>query len=229
MTRTASILCVYLAACLAALAPMARAGSLGVDVNADVDAFGHNQMDSAGLQAFAQTKTVYALPLFNAPAGDHARYWDSMAEQYGAAQIDFAAVWLKGNNQPATFGNLVTALKKRGLQHRVKVMAFDDNPASWTALWNFEHGDGYGYKVPFDLSDPVHRAFVWDKNVTAFFQAVPDGSRYKIKGCPVYAIWSGSPAFLANLNGSGSKLITYLRQQCQETFGFNPYILVPAD
>lgn len=225
MTRTAFILC----ACLAFLATGAQAGSLGVDVNADIDAFGHNQMGSAGLQEFAQKNTVYALPLYNAPTGDHARYWDSMAEQYGAAQIDFAAVWLKGNNQPATFGNLVTALKKRGLQNRVKVMAFDDNPASWTALWNFEHGDGYGYKVPFDLSAPAHRTFVWDKNVKVFFQAVPDSSRYKIKGRPVYAIWSGSPAFLANLSGNGSKLITYLRQQCKETFGFNPYILVPAD
>lgn len=229
MTRTPFILCACLAACLAAFAPAARAGSLGADVNADVDAFGHDQMGMAGLQEFAQKNTVYALPLFNAPTGDHARYWDSMAEQYGAAQVDFAAVWLKGNNQPQAFGNLVTALQKRGLQRRVKVMAFDDNPASWTALWNFEHGDGYGYKVPFDMSDPAHWAFVWDKNLKAFFQAVPDSSRYKIKGRPVYAIWSAAPAFVSNLNGNGSKMIAYLRRQCQATFGFNPYILVPGD
>ncbi len=91
MTRTPFVICACLAVCLAAFMPMARAGSLGVDVNADVDAFGHDQMGITGLQEFAQKNTVYALPLYNAPTGDHARYWDSMAEQYGAAQIDFAA------------------------------------------------------------------------------------------------------------------------------------------
>jgi hypothetical protein len=97
--------------------PSARAGDLGVDVNADVDAFGKSQMDIDGLLTFSEKNTVYPLPMFNQPAGDHARYWDNMVEQYQSAQIDFVAVWLKGNNQPATFANLVTALDKRGLSY----------------------------------------------------------------------------------------------------------------
>ena len=209
--------------------PTAHAGALGADVNADVDAFGHSQMDSGGLEAFAQKNTVYALPLFNLPDHDHARYWDSMVEQYQSAQIDFIAVWLKGNDQPATFGSCVAAIQKRGLTNRVKIMAFDDNPASWTALWNFDHGSGYGYKVPFDVSKEENWSYVWDKNLKAFFQNVPDADRYKIQGRPVYAIWSGSPAFLSNLNGNGSRLLKYLRQQCKSSFGFNPYIMVPRD
>ena len=209
--------------------PPQFAGALGADVNADVDAFGHSQMDSAALRDFAAKNTVLALPLFNLPPGDSAGYWDSMAEQYEAAQIDFVAVWLKGNGQPATFARLVAALRRRGLTNRVKIMPFDDNPASWTALWNFQHGDGYGYKKPFDLGDPAARAFVWDGNVKAFFAAVPDADRYKIDGRPVYAVWSGSPAFLAHLDGSGSKLLGELRAGCRRTFGFNPYILVSED
>ena len=148
LLRTLGVLTVLWALSL----PAAHAGALGADVNADVDAFGHSQMDRGGLEEFARHSTVYALPLFNLPDHDHARYWDSLVEQYQSSQIDFIAVWLKGNNQPATFGNCVTALEKRGLTHRVKIMAFDDNPASWTALWNFDHGSGYGYKVPFDVS-----------------------------------------------------------------------------
>ena len=210
-------------------APGAQAGSLGADVNADVDAFGKSQMDRDGLFAYAQKNTVYALPLYSPPAGDHARYWDSMVEQYQSAQIDFVAVWLKGNNQPATFANLVTAVNKRGLSRRIKIMPFDDNPASWTALWNFDHGNGYGYKAPFDMSSPASWAFVWDKNLKAFFQAVPDANRCKINGRPVYAIWSGSPAFLSNLSGNGSKMLNYLRAQCRSEFGFNPYIMVSGD
>ena len=212
-----------------ALASGAHADALGADVNADLDAFGHSQMDMNGLLTFTKTKTVYALPLFNQPEGDHARYWDNMVEQYQSAQIDFVAVWLKGNNQPATFANLAAAVNKRELTGRLKIMPFDDNPASWTAMWNFDHGDGYGYKKPFDLSNPDTWAYVWDKNLKAFFQNVPDANRYKIDGRPVYAIWSGSPAFLSNLNGNGSKLLNYLRQQCRTEFGFNPYIMVPGD
>ena len=45
----------------------AQTGALGVDVNADVDAFGHAQMDSAALHDFAARSTVYALPLSNLP------------------------------------------------------------------------------------------------------------------------------------------------------------------
>ena len=99
-----------------------------MDVNADVDAFGKNQMDIDGLLAFSRKHTVYALPMFNQPPGDHARYWDNMVEQYQSAQIDFIAGWLKGNDQPATFAPCVTALEKRRLRDRIKIMPFDDNP-----------------------------------------------------------------------------------------------------
>lgn len=212
-----------------AFAAHARAGDLGVDVNADVDAFGHSQMDIGSIGALAAHGTVYPLPLINLPPGDHAHYWDGMVEQYQSAQIDFVAVWLKGNNQPATFANLVTAINKQGLGKRIKIMPFDDNPASWTALWNNDHGSGYGYKSPFDVSVRANWAWVWDRNLKTFFQSVPDTSRYKIDGRPVYRIWSGAPAFLSHLDGSGSKLLMYLRAQCRHTFGFNPYIIVPED
>lgn len=67
------------------LSPACRAqkGALGVDVNADVDAFGHAQMDRTTLRDFAAYHTVDALPLCNLPPGDHPRYWDSMATGTG--------------------------------------------------------------------------------------------------------------------------------------------------
>ena len=172
------------------LPPRIQAGALGADVNADVDAFGHSQMDSGGLRTFAAKNTLYALPLFNQPDNDHARYWDNMVEQYQSAQIDFIAVWLKGNNQPATFGHCVTAGVRRGLTDRLKIMPFDDNPASWTALWNFDHGNGCNYKVPSDVSKEENWAYVWDKNLEVFFKNVPDANRYKIQGRPVYTTWN---------------------------------------
>ncbi len=69
---TAKRLTSLCALCLpAALSPGARVGALGADVNADVDAFGHSQMDMVGLLVFPQKNTVYALPMYNQPAGDH--------------------------------------------------------------------------------------------------------------------------------------------------------------
>jgi hypothetical protein len=62
------------------LASAALAGDLGADVNADVDAFGRDQMSIAGFPAFQKDSTVYALPMFNQPANDHAAYWDNMAQ-----------------------------------------------------------------------------------------------------------------------------------------------------
>lgn len=209
--------------------PTTQAGDLGVDVNADVDAFGKNQMDINGLASYSRQHTVQALPLFNQPPDDHVRYWDNMVEQYQSAGIDFVAVWLKGNGQPATFANFVTAVEKRRLGDRIKIMPFDDNPASWTALWNSDHGHGYNYKVPFDVGETANWTYVWDKNLKVFFEHVPDANRYKIDGRPVYRVWSAAPAFLTNVAGNGSKLLRYLREQCRRTFGFNPYIMVPEE
>jgi len=207
----------------------ARAGDLVVDVNADIDAFGNDQMSINSLLGFQTSNTLYALPMFNASAGNHTAYWDNMVEQYDSAGVNGIAVWLKGNNHEATFANFVTAVNKRGVANKVKIMPFDDNPASWTAMWNFDHGNGYNYTAPFDVSNQANWTYVWDKNLKVFFQNVPDANRYKINGRPVYAVWSGAPAFLSNINGNGSKLLNYIRQQCQTTFGFNPWILVPQE
>lgn len=225
VTRTLALVLMTTCVCVS----HAIAGKLGADVNADVDAFGHDQMDMPDLLQFAQKSTIYPLPLYNQPPNDHVRYWENMVEQYQAAQLDFVAVWLKGNNQPATFAHLVTALRKRGAVQQIKVMPFDDNPASWTAMWNYDHGNGYNYKVPFDVSNPANWSYIWDKNLKVFFENVPDADRFKIDGRPVYRIWSGAPAFLSHLNGNGSKLLTYIRHQCQKIFGFNPYIIVPEE
>ncbi len=96
-------------------------------------------------------------------------------------------------------------------------------------MWNYDHRQGYNYTVPFDMGVPANWAWVWDKNLKVFFQSVPNANRYKIGGRPVYRIWSGAPAFLANLNGNGSKLLAYLRAECERTFGFNPSLMVPED
>ncbi|BDI32022.1 hypothetical protein CCAX7_40730 [Capsulimonas corticalis] len=214
---------------LLSLVSGARAGDLVVDVNADVDPFGNDQMSISSLLSFQSANTLYALPMFNAPVGDHAAYWDNMVEQYDSAGVNAIAVWLKGNNHEATFANFVTAANKRGVADKVKIMPFDDNAASWTAMRNYQTTGHYDYSTLFDMSDPANWAYIWNNILKVFWQNVPDANRYKINGRPAYAIWSAAPAFLSHLNGNGSKMIGYLRQQCQSTFGFNPYILVPGD
>ena len=207
----------------------AHAGDLIVDVNADIDPFGNDQMSINSLHSFQSGNTVFALPMYNDISGDHTGYWDNMVEQYDSAGVNGIAVWTKGNNHELTFSNFVNAVNKRGVANKIKILPFDDNPASWTAMWNYDNGLGYGYAKPFDVSNQANWVYVWDKDLKVFWQTVPDANRYKINGRPVWIIWSGSTTFLANLNGNGSRLLTYIRQQCQSTFGFNPYVIVPSD
>ena len=207
-----------------------QAQYLGGDVNADVDGFGNGQMSIADIES--QNPHVLGLPMFNATNGDHSDYWNAMVEQYEASQLDFIAVWLKGNSQPATFANFVTAvnLRNQASPNRLKILPFDDNPASWSALWNYDNGYGYDYTYPFDMSNTANWTnYIWHGDLLTYFQNVPAANRFEIDGRPVWAIWSAAPLFVSNLSGNGSKMLAWVRQQCESTFGFNPYIMVPED
>jgi len=55
---------------------------------------------------------------------------------------------------------------------------------------------------------------------------VPDANRFKINGRPVILIWTLDLGLFSNTQGNASKLIAYVRQQCEADYGFNPYIIV---
>jgi hypothetical protein len=175
------------------------------------------------------------IPLFNPTNGQTVPTWDDWVEEATAAGIDYIAPDQRGYIPNDTAGDphmmteLVAAIKKRGVQNRLKVAIFDDNAASWTAQWNLANGRGYGYAQPFDISDPANWVYIWDNNYKIFYQSVPDENRFKIDGRPVIIIWSMSPTFVANAKGNASKAMQYVRQQAMAEFGFNPFIIASSD
>lgn len=173
-------------------------------------------------------------PLFNPISGSPNLTWNEWAEELGSAGVDFVCPNLRGSYpetslSPVNIAPLLTALSNRGLSNRVKLAIFDDNASSWSAEWNEANGRGFGNAQPFDISDSNNWKYLWDYNYKLFYQTVPDANRFKINGRPVIIIWTGNTYFIANMQGNASRALTYVRQQCQSTFGFNPYIIVSGD
>lgn len=174
------------------------------------------------------------IALYNPEPGNPNATWDSWAEQLGQAGVDFVCPNLTGsqpnaNGSPTKMAPLVAAINNRGLAGQVKFALFDDNAASWTAQWNMANGRGYGYAQPFDISNADNWRYIYDWNYKLFYQTVPDANRFKINGRPVIIIWTGNTYFIANMQGNASRAITYVRQQCQADFGFNPFIILSGD
>ena len=156
------------------------------------------------------------------------------AELFRASGVDFVCPNLRGSwpstdQNPTNIAPLLTALKNRDLTNSLKLAIFDDNASSWTAQWNQANGRGFSYAQPFDISQPTNWVYLWDYNYKLFYQTVPDANRFKINGRPVIIIWSGNTYFVGNMQGNASKALSYVRQQCQNTFGFNPFIIVSGD
>ncbi len=173
-------------------------------------------------------------PLFNSLSANPNATWDDWAEEIAASGVDYVCPNLRGSYpntsvNPTNITGLLTALGNRGLTNQIKLAIFDDNASSWTAQYNQALGYGYDYTVPFDISNTNNWVYLWDYNYKLFYQTVPDANRFKIKGRPVIIIWTGNTYFITNMQGNTSKALTYVRQQCQTNFGFNPYIILSSD
>lgn len=175
------------------------------------------------------------ISLYNPDPANPNATWDEWVAQLAQAGVDFVCPNLTGsqpnaNGSPVKIAPMIAAINARGLTSSLKVAAFDDNAASWTAQWNMANGRGYGYAQKFDMADPNNWKYIYDYNYKLFFQTVPDANRFKINGRPVIIIWTGNTVtFLTNMNGNASQALTYVRQQCQADFGFNPYIILSQD
>jgi hypothetical protein len=173
-------------------------------------------------------------PLFNPVPDNPNGTWDDWAEEIAASGVDYVCPNLRGSYpntsvNPTNIADLLLALSNRGLTNQIKLAIFDDNASSWTAQYNQALGYGYGYTVPFDISNTNNWVYLWDYNYKLFYQTVPDSNRFKINGRPLIIIWTGNTSFISNMQGNASKALTYVRQQCQSTFGFNPYIILSSD
>jgi hypothetical protein len=174
------------------------------------------------------------ISLYNPDPNDAQATWDSWVEQLAQAGVDYVCPNLTGShgipgNPPSAIAPILTSLERQGLADRIKIGLFDDNAASWCAQWNAANGRGFGYAQPFDLSDPANWVYIYDYNYKIFYQTIPDRNLFKIQGRPVIIIWTSNPPFVTNAQGNLSKAMLWVRQQIKTDFGYDPYIVGPAD
>jgi len=203
--------------------------------------FGFSDSTLHGGPYVNQGNQIYNLPLFKATS-DEAKFWDNYVEELLTAGVDFVAPTIRGYLDPPLPANsggdtrklsgLVAAINRRGAAGQLKISALDDTPASMTDKKNaFKHGTG-GYNPPFDVGDADGTGeggykYIWDNNLRAFFQAVPDNLRFKIDGRPVIYEWGiGDFAFTNQGNGHLKDMVDYIRQRAQIEFGVDPYLIV---
>jgi hypothetical protein len=172
------------------------------------------------------------VPMFNPISGDPNATWDNWAEELRQSGVDFVCPNLRGSQpntgvSPTNIAPFVTALDNQG--NVTKLAIFDDNASSWTAQYNQALGYGYDYTVPFDISNTNNWRYIYDWNYELFYETVPGTNLFTIDGRPVIIIWSGSTAFITNMQGNASRAITYVRTRCQSDFGFNPFIILSGD
>jgi len=203
--------------------------------------FGFETTTLAGGPYVNQGSTIYNLPLYQASTAPTSQFWLDYVEELVSAGVDFVAVdtrgYLPGSTVPNGGGDpreltqLVAAIDQAGAG-TLKVAAFDDTPASMTDKKNqVKHHTG-GYTPLFDMGDTTGAGeggyqYLWDNDLKAFYQAVPDNMLYKVNGQPLVYLWSdNSFAFTNQGNGNSARMLQYVRSQAQATFNENPYFVV---
>jgi hypothetical protein len=213
----------------------ADTGALGVT-------FGFDTTTLAGGPYTNQGSTIYNYPMYEANTAGTSQFWLNYVEELVSAGVDFVAVdtrgYIPGSSVPNEGGDpreltqLVNAINAAGDASQLKIAAFDDTPASMTDKMNqIVHGTG-GYSPPFDFSVTIGSGnggyqYLWNNDLEAFFQAVPDNLLYKVNGRPLVYLWSDNNfAFTNQGNGNSARYLSYVRTQAEADFNENPDFVV---
>ena len=163
------------------------------------------------------------------------QWWENMVEEVDYSGIDYVALLSRGmqpnqtkdngTGDPKHIKTLVKYMQDRDAKFKLAI--FDDCPSSWTASRNYNlYGkDATKYEL-FDCGNPDNYIYIWDYNLKVALENIPDEMRYKIDNRPVIIFWSVKNTWMTNMEGNLSKIIAYIKQQSQATFGFEPYLIV---
>ncbi len=189
---------------------------------------------------YNQSIVKKGLPTDNVKWADNIEWWENMVEEVDYSGIDFIALLSRGNQpnapdrgngNPKHITTLVNAMNTRGV-NSFKLAIFDDCPNSWTGSMNWDISGGTSYTTDypkFDCANTGLYKYIWDYNLKQAIGNIPDEKRYKIDGRMVIFFWSVKTAWMTNLQGNLSKILTYIKTQCQATYGFTPYLIIDKD
>jgi len=163
------------------------------------------------------------------------QWWENMVEEVDYSGVDFIALLSRGTqpNQSKDLGTgdpkhiktLVKYMTERNAKFKLAI--FDDCPNSWQSSRNYNlyNKDFTKYEL-FDCGNPDNYKYIWDYNLKLAIENIPDAMRYKIDNRPVIFFWSVKSTWMVNMDGNLSKILAHIKTQCQQTFGFVPYIIV---
>ncbi|HEU0227548.1 MAG TPA: DUF5010 domain-containing protein [Arachidicoccus soli] len=165
---------------------------------------------------------------------DNPQWWENMVEEVDYSGIDFLALLSRGTQpgradlgtgDPKHITTLVNYMNQRNAGFKLGI--FDDCPNSWTGSRNYHlfAKDNSKYEL-FDCANTDNYKYIWDYNLKIAIANIPDNKRYKIDGKMVLIFWSAKPVWMKNLQGNLSKILAFIKTQCQNTYGFTPYIIV---
>ena len=176
-------------------------------------------------------------PNNNTHWSDNLQWWENIVEEIEYSGMDYIALLTRGNQpnapdrgngNPKHIPTLVDAMHKRGAANSFKLALFDDPPNSWTGSKNWDESGGahYGTSPPFDLANTDNWKYIWDYNLKQAIEHIPEEMRYEIDGRLVIFFWTVSDNWFNNIQGNLSRILKYVREECQKTFGFEPYIII---
>jgi hypothetical protein len=176
-------------------------------------------------------------PNNNTHWSENLQWWENIVEEIEYSGLDYIALLSRGNQpdapdrgngNPKHIPKLINAMHKRGAEKSFKIAIFDDPPNSWTGSknWNESKGARYGTSPAFDLANTDNWKYIWDYNLKQAIEHIPEEMRYEIDGRLVIFFWTLNDTWVSNLQGNLSKMLQYVRDECNKTFGFEPYIIV---
>jgi hypothetical protein len=166
------------------------------------------------------------------------QWWENIVEEIEYSGLDYVALLSRGNQpdapdrgngNPKHIPTLINAMHKRGAANSFKLAIFDDPPNSWSGSknWNESGGNVYSPENPrFDCSNTANYKYIWDYNIKQAIEHIPEEMRYEIDGRLVIFFWTVSDSWFENIEGNLSKILKHVKEECQKTFGFEPYIII---
>lgn len=196
----------------------------------------YNEIYGGHSYPFNQSIVTNNLPTTTSPKWEGMdQWWENMVEEVDYSGVDFIALLSRGTqpNQikdlgvgdPKHIKTLVKYMNQRNAKFKLAI--FDDCPSSWTASRNYDlYGkDDTKYEL-FDCGNPDNYKYIWDYNLKIAIANIPDNMRYKIDNRIVIFFWQVKSTWMTNIDGNLSKIITYIKTECQKTYGFEPYLIV---
>lgn len=163
------------------------------------------------------------------------QWWENMVEEIDYSGLDYVALLSRGtqpnrtkdlgSGDPKHIKTLVKYMKER--ETKFKLCIFDDPPSSWRQSRNYDLYDKDDSKYElFDCANTDNYKYIWDYNLKLAIEYIPEEMRYTIDNRLVIFFWQVSSSWMTNIDGNLSKIIAYIKQECQKTYGFVPYIIV---